>query len=439
MDATQQGPADRVIYRITDEYALVTRERSPFLYLEWREGGKPVRRSTGSRDLDGAKRRARELILELADIRDAQPAAALVSAVLERYYLRHGKKIPSASTIKRSVKLWSTFFRTETVADLTPDAQRDFRRWLEDQGYSQGYVRRVIGDGKAAINRAWQDGELTSAPFIRLPAMGASYPHYARFEQLVTFLNAPMPDHLFLYCMIRLNTGCRGDAARDLQPFQVDDHAKLIDLNPAGRIQTKKFRPVVPLTAFLEAHLQARTPVRVERDRSGRRRRPRRDDGTYVQWNGKKLSSVRRAWNEAREAAGLPLWFQPKILRHTVGTELRRRGVPGWDVSGQLGHKKGESAPTTENYAKFDPDYLAKAKAAFEAWMGELAARVPRMRDATAMPQGAERIAETRTAQTSGGRAVAGVQAPVSLVGGTGFEPVTPTMSTWGRVRRIND
>lgn len=38
-----------------------------------------------------------------------------------------------------------------------------------------------------------------------------------------------------------------------------------------------------------------------------------------------------------------------------------------WDVSGQLGHAKGESAPTTENYAKFDPDYLAKAKSAFEA------------------------------------------------------------------------
>lgn len=55
--------------------------------------------------------------------------------------------------------------------------------------------------------------------------------------------------------MIRLNTGCRGDAARDLQPFQIDWDAGLVILNPTGRQQTKKFRPIVPLTDYLRGYL----------------------------------------------------------------------------------------------------------------------------------------------------------------------------------------
>jgi integrase len=34
--------------------------------------------------------------------------------------------------------------------------------------------------------------------------------------------------------------------------------------------------------------------------------------------------------------------LSPKVLRHTVAEELRRRGIPDWEVSGQSGHKKGE-------------------------------------------------------------------------------------------------
>lgn len=368
----QCGSAEdpRVVYRITDEYALVRRAGSPFLYLEWREKGKPVRRSTGGRDLESAKQRARELILEHANIREVAPEDAQIAAVIDRHYLRHAQRLASKTSYRRSGRLWAQFYGTQTLAQLTPTRQRAFKAWLEKRGLSAGYVRRVIGDGKAAINHAWQEGEITRVPFIRLPPVAKGYPHWAKFDQLVAFLNTPMPDHLFTYCMIRLNTGCRSDAARDLQPFQVDTHAALIDLNPPGRQQTKKFRPVVPLTDFLASYLRA-LPA----------------EAYYVHWHGKKVGSVKTTWRKVQAAAGLPDWFAPKILRHTVGTELRRRGVPGWDISGQLGHTRGESAPTTENYAKFDPAYLAKAKTAFDDWMRELAAEVPRMRsDATAMP-----------------------------------------------------
>lgn len=386
----QQEAPDRIVYRITDEYAIVRVHGTPVLYLEWREDGRPVRRSTRCRDLEPAKVRARELILEHASIVAAAPEEAQITAILDRHYLRHARKLASASTYRATKQLWAEFFGDETVAELTPTRQREFKAWLEEQGLAQGYVRRVIGDGKAALNLAWQEGEITRVPFVRLPPVGRGYPHWAKFDQLVTFLNTPMPDHLFTFCMIRLNTGCRGDAALDLQPFQIDWHAGLIDLNPSGREQTKKFRPVVPLTDFLCGYLRSLRPSQY-----------------YVTWRGKPIESVKISWHRVRKEAGLPRWFVPKVLRHTVGTELRRRGVPGWDLSGQLGHKKGESAPTTENYAKFDPMYLASAKEAFDRWMLELAAEVPRMRDASAMQVRSQLTAGTRTAGMAESRAVA--------------------------------
>ncbi|NUS37636.1 MAG: tyrosine-type recombinase/integrase [Lysobacter sp.] len=392
----QRGAADleRIAYRITDEYALVRQHRSPFLYLEWREAGKPVRRSTGHRDLEPAKRRARELILEHADIREAAPEDVPIAAVIDRHYLRHAQQLASKASYKASKKLWAAFYTTETIAQLTPARQRAFKAWLEARGLAPGYIRRVIGDGKAALNHAWQEGEITRVPFIKLPPVAKGYPHWAKFEELVRFLNTPMPEHLFAYCMIRLNTGCRGDAARDLQPFQIDWDAQLIDLNPPGRQQTKKFRPVVPLTDCLARYLRAQRP-----------------ESFYVHWHGQHVDSIKTTWRKVRVAAGMPRHFAPKILRHTVGTELRRRGVPGWDISGQLGHVRGESAPTTENYAKFDPEYLARAKAAFDSWMGELAVRVPRLRDATAMKLGGGLRVVEANGEGAESRAVAGVHA----------------------------
>ncbi len=409
----------RIAYRITDEYAIVRRPGTPTLYLEWREKGRPVRRSTGCADVESAKRRCRELILEFAKIQDAAPEEALASAVIERYYLRHGSKLASKDTAKRAKKLWAQFFPTETVADITPERQRAFQDWLTGepkkggQGLSIGYARRVLGVGKAAFNQAWQEGEIRQVPFIKLPANPAGFPHYARFDDLVRLLNAPMPDHLFAYCMIRLNTGCRGDAARDLTPAQVDFHHGLVDLNPAGRQQTKKFRAVVPLTRFLRLFLGMRP-----------------DRGHYVHWHGKRLLSIKNAWAKVQAEAGLPDWFIPKILRHTVGTELRRRKVAGWDVSAQLGHKKGESAPTTENYAKFDPDYLAGPRDAIDAWMMELAAKVPRMQAVLDLGNPSDASAMTlRVGGVAAGSTESLVPSGFPVVGGTGFEPVTPTMS----------
>jgi integrase len=347
-------------------YSIERRKGTANWQRTWRDDrGVKQRASLGTADFEQAKDALAEWYIAHGRVRDVSPADAPIISVLNRYLARHGSSIPSKDTVKRAVALWGLFWGLRTVADMTVDAQEEFVAWLRAQvhngrPYSEGYVRRVLGVGKAALNRAWKRQEVTEVPWIELPPIGEPYPHTASPEQLAAFLNAiPAKSHLWVYCLIRMTTGCRGDAARDLQPFQIDWTANLIRLNPEGRQQTKKYRPVVPLTAALRRELEAI------------------DAAYYVNWHGRHIGSIKKAWAKVRRDARLPAWFAPKVLRHTVATELRRRGVPHWEVSGQIGHKK---AGTSEIYAKFDPDYLGAARTALDAWLEDLARNVPRLR-----------------------------------------------------------
>lgn len=346
-------------YRITDEYSLVLRKGSANLYLEWREGGEKQRATTGTGELGPALQRARELILERIALPKSKPEEMLVVDVLDRYRLQHGKTLASKDVMRRAIALWRGWWRGMNVAEVTIARQEAFAGWLREQGHAEGYVRRVLGVGKAALNRAYHRGEIERVPWIALPPITESYPHYASRDQLVSLLNAKMPAHVWTYVMIRLCTGCRGDAALDLRPDQIDWTAKLIRLNPPGRAQTKKYRATVPLPDALAAVLRAADP------------KP-----CYVHWHGKRPASIKTTWRKLRVAAGLPAWFAPKVLRHTVATELRRRGVPDWEASGLLGHRVGG---VTEIYAKFSPDYLGRARVAIDEWMADLARDVPKL------------------------------------------------------------
>jgi integrase len=376
-------------------YSIERRKGTANWQRTWRDdAGVKQRASLGTPDFEQAKERLAEWFIEHGRVRNQPSAETPIASVLSRYFLRHGTKIPSKDVAKRSVAIWSEFWGDRVITDMTVDAQEEFVAWLRGKGYSEGYVRRVVGVGQAALNRAWKRQEVTEVPWIELPPIGEPYPHTASLDQIAAFLNAiPDTSHLWTYCMIRLCTGCRGDAALDLQPFQLDWDASLIRLNPEGRQQTKKYRPIVPLTAALKRELSGISA------------------GYYVNWHGQKIGSIKKSWAKVRAAAKLPVWFAPKVLRHTVATELRRRGVPHWEVSGQIGHKK---AGTSEIYAKFDPDYLGAARIALDAWMDDLSRKVPRLRGQS------------------------GVSHMRKVVGGTRIELVTPTMSRLGKKTRNN-
>lgn len=223
-------------------------------------------------------------------MKDQAPSDVLLSTVLTRYMHQHGDALASKDSASRGADLWNEFFGpAATVADVTIPRQENFLKWLADREYSDGYVRRMLGVGKSAMNRAWKRGEITQVPFVEMPPVGEAYPHYATRNQIVRLLNADMPDHIWAYFLVRLCTACRGDAARDLQRFQIDVDAGLVQLNPAGRRQTKKYRPTVPMLPPLAAYLKTAKP-----------------EAYLVHWHGAPIKSIKTTWRKLRKRALLP-------------------------------------------------------------------------------------------------------------------------------------
>ena len=142
----------------------------------------------------------------------------------------------------------------------------------------------------------------------------------------------------------------------------------------------------------------------------------------YAGWQGLKTESIKITWRKLRAQACLPAWFAPRVLRHTVASELRRLGVPEWDVKGVLGHT---GSGVTDGYAKFDGE---RVRDVLDAWMIDLSQDVPALRKLCPKPLPPRAGSALRKMKTAQPVKVAPYQ-PLKVVGGTGFEPVTPTMS----------
>ena len=141
--------------------------------------------------------------------------------------------------------------------------------------------------GRAALNRAYKRGEITVMPFV-LPVKvqyGAPQGRPLKLEEVATLLSEA-PDHLWLFMMILIGTACRPDAALSLSTEQLDFESRLIELNPSGRMQTKKIRPIVKMPEMIAAVLR-HAPA-----------------GRLIQFKGRPVESVKTSWRNLRARCG---------------------------------------------------------------------------------------------------------------------------------------
>lgn len=330
---------------------------------------------------------AKWFVLE-QELNKESPADLPVAVSLARYFDKHGKDLASADAIERAVRKLKKFFVDDTVADLTLDRQNDFERELRAEGYSAAYIARIQTTLKAALNRSYENHELASVPYVRVASSRVTRDRLLTLPEAAALFNANPPEHLFRFLLLAFNTLSRPEALFDTQPFQADLPRRLLALNPPGREQTKKHRPTVPVTDTLLPWLQ---------EWSGSR--------YYVQWfegQTASIDSIKTTWRRLRADAEALLKkadnqhrgladVVPYTIRHTMATELRRRGVPQWEIAGMLGHRTGG---TSEVYAKYSPDYLGKAAAAIDDYMNELQPLVKReiIKPAVSTPAPARRL-----------------------------------------------
>lgn len=181
-----------------------------------------------------------------------------------------------------------------------------------------------------------------SAPVIwRPPAPDRKTRHLSRrqFEKWFAEVKAP---HARLYVLLGLYTMARPTAILELTWDRVDFERGEVDLNPKGRRQTRKRRPVVPLNdeameALREAYAARQTQYVIER-------------------GAKPVKSVKKAFQAASARSGIEA--TPYTLRHTGAVWAAEEGVSMAELAQFMGHD--DSATTEKHYARFSPGHLRR-------------------------------------------------------------------------------
>lgn len=172
-------------------------------------------------------------------------------SILDRYYDEHASKLPSANAARLAIEFFREVCPDISVADFRKKEQRRVADILRGRGASEGYVSRVLSVARAALLRAFDDEELSSVPkFIKLKR-GPGRNHVLAPEEVAALFNAARTEAQFLFLLLAVATAARPQAILDLTREQVDFRRNLIDLNPPGRLQTKKRRPILPLPSTL--------------------------------------------------------------------------------------------------------------------------------------------------------------------------------------------
>lgn len=307
------------------------------------------RASLGTSDLREAERALAEWIAREVPTVRGEPADVGLARAFLRYEEGHiRRKLAKAGAAAQRRSLGMILAHAPdgaTVAGLTIRRQEAMAEAMAAAGYGPWTVKRAFGAAKAAVTWAFEREELSRPiPFISLPD-GENRKRVLTVAELARLWDADMPEHVRVFLALLIGTAARPEALLDLTRFQCDLGDSLIRLNPPGRKQTKKRRPVLPMADWLRPWIEAAP-------------------GPVVAFRGRRVHKIAGAFQTMRDGAGFGPDVTAYTVRHTVATELKRRGVSMEDVSMVLGHKMPNA--TTERYVHVGAGFLADAKRALE-------------------------------------------------------------------------
>jgi integrase len=83
-----------------------------------------------------------------------------------------------------------------------------------------------------------------------------------------------------------------------------------------------------------------------------------------IEYAGRRVLSVKRAFRAAVDRAGLPKGVSPHVLRHSAAVHMAESSVPMAEIAQFLGHSS--ESVTYRVYARFSPDFLRRAAGVLE-------------------------------------------------------------------------
>jgi integrase len=272
-----------------------------------------------------------------------------VNIALDNYLFEHvKKKCVAPDRAEYCIDSLKAHFKGTPLKDVDIPACRDY---ADLRGVSDSTVRRELGVLRAAASHAvkWRRLSPADMPSIELPPEGESRRMWLFRDELVQLLDAAeaQDERVFRFCQIAYHTASRKAAIEHLCWNQVDLERKRINLAKAGEKQTKKRRPIVPISETMAEELKV---MKSKAD---------------SEWVLGSRNPVYKGFVSVAKAAGLHELPErglresgtifPHILRHSRATHLLEDGKSPFAVASLLGDTV---ATVMRVYAHACPEYM---------------------------------------------------------------------------------
>ncbi len=302
------------------------------LYLTWTDDGRSKRASTRTKpwllrlcvsfkDRKQAERVRAAFVLERDRRPEAKPDEIAVTTLLDSYYERHAKALPSGERANIAINHLSEFYGASAVSAVNARAHERYIAQCRKEGKADGTINRHLGALRAGLRFAVRSGDLAHAPHVPTLKEPPPRPHVLDRRQVASLLRAARRlghDHVGWFIRLAVFTGARRNAILQLTWDRVDLKAGTVDFRLPGVAHSRKRRAITGLPARLVAAL--------------RRLHKRSTAPTVIEWHGKPVASIKRAFGLVAKAARLP-HVTPHVLKHTAVSWALRVASP-WVVSG---------------------------------------------------------------------------------------------------------
>ena len=265
-------------------------------------------------------------------------ADGTVGAIVEAYIdAREEAGIASTARQRDAWKAMKSYWANVDPSKIDDEMAQEYVR-RRDRG--QATTRYELSMLSVALRWAVKQDLLGKAPEVWRPNAPDRQERHLSVGEFAKWYRKVIAPHVRLYVEIAIATMARPTAILELKWTQIDWEHGTINLNPQGRRQTRKRRPIVPLDdetlqLLEEAYKGAQSEYVIER-------------------GGKKLQSIKKAFQAASARSGIHV--TPYTLRHTGAVWAAEQGTSMAELAQFMGHD--DDRTTQKHYARFSPSYL---------------------------------------------------------------------------------
>jgi integrase len=265
-------------------------------------------------------------------------AASTVGGIVEAYIdAREQAGIASTGRQRDAWKAMESYWAKVEPAMIDDEMARDYVRRRDR---SESTTRYELSMLSVALRWAVKQNLIEKAPEVWRPAAPERGEKHLTPKEFAKWFAEVKAEHARLYVEVALVTMARPSAILELTWCQIDWEHGTLNLNPPGRRQTKKRRPIVPLDDEMMALLK------------------KAYDGAQsefvIEVGAKKVGSIKKAFQAASKRSGIHV--TPYTLRHTGAVWAAERGTPMAELAQFMGHD--DDRTTQKHYARFSPNYL---------------------------------------------------------------------------------